>query len=203
MLRSPLSRTCRAAVFAAVAVGVSGTGHAVMSAHHVPFTGFAAGFAGVFAAAAVAAGKERGYWVILGWMAWSQLALHLVFALAQGSADPAVIASAHPGAPAAAVPQTGHGGHGSGGGSDWGMLLWHTVAGLLSAWWLRRGEAAATALARHVRALLFPLLPAAPRWRPTRRTSLCVCVPRSIRVPTPVLRYALVVRGPPPSLVTP
>ncbi|MDT0304929.1 hypothetical protein [Streptomonospora wellingtoniae] len=197
-MRSPLSRTCRAAVFAAVAVGVSGTGHAVMSAHHVPFTGFAVGFAAVFAAAAAAAGKERGYWVILGWMAWSQLALHLVFALAQGSADPATIASAHSGAAAATGPGTGPGGHG--GGSDAGMLLWHTAAGLLSSWWLRRGEAAAAALARHVRALLLPPLLPAPRWRPTRRPAPCTCVPRSLRVATPVLRYALVVRGPPPSL---
>lgn len=175
-------------------MGVSGTGHALMSAHQVPLAGIAAGFAAVFAVALAPAGRERGYATILGWMLWSQFGLHLLFTAAQLLAEPGGAAPAgHLGHTLPAAPQ------GDGGEGGAGMLAVHVAAAAVSSWWLRTGEAAAFRLARHLRGLLAGALPRVvrPRWAPAPRPTAPAPVRSVPRPPAAVLRHALVVRGPP------
>ena len=83
------------------------------------------------------------------------------------------------------------------------MTLAHTVAALVAAWWLRRGERAAWSLARRVAAvadrplrLLIALLavePATPPLRTAVFTAAAAVTPAGR-----VLRHQLVRRGPPP-----
>ncbi|MBB4932224.1 hypothetical protein F4561_003044 [Lipingzhangella halophila] len=148
-----LFRLPRASVFAAVCVSVSLGGHAAASNSPVPVPGAVAGFLLVLGVGWVAASRERGYGAILAWLLWAQLALHLIFHQTQARLS---------GAPSAAG--TGHlAGHppaaGAGSGDEsFSMLLAHLVAALVGAWWLRRGEAAAFALARALRTSLLPEL---------------------------------------------
>jgi hypothetical protein len=72
-------RAARAAVFAAVCVALSAAGHAFMTAEPLPWWTFAAGFAGVFAVACAAAGRERSWAGIGVLLAAGQVALHTLF----------------------------------------------------------------------------------------------------------------------------
>lgn len=189
-----LPRLLRAAVFAAVCVGVSSAGHTLGSGHELPWAGPVAGFVLVFALAWAAAGREQDQTAICGWMLWSQVALHVLFARSQAGPGPAVHAGhPHPAAEAAtAVPE---------GGSGLGMLLAHLAAALISAWWLRKGEAAAFALLRLARMLFFGLLllvvaAAAPEPERQERTPPPSGPGPCLRTPA-MLRYSVVLRGPP------
>lgn len=85
MVAGPLLRAVRAAVFAAVCVTLSVAGHAWMSGRTVaPWAVVAAGV-GVFACAFALAGRRRGYGWIAASMLTAQVALHELFARAQGA----------------------------------------------------------------------------------------------------------------------
>ncbi|GAA1081579.1 hypothetical protein [Nocardiopsis composta] len=187
---SPL-RAARAAAFTSVCVGVSAIGHAMSGGHHVPAAGLAAAAVPVFALGYAGTARERGLGTVTAWLAWIQLALHLVFSAAQSLAGGSGHgASAHLSAAAETSAQ--------GGGS---MIAAHAAAVVVAGWWIRRGEAAAFALARQVRALLARMLPPpAPAAPPSS------AVPRTVPatpadLPAPALRalrHAVSRRGPPP-----
>lgn len=102
---------------------------------------------------------------------------------AGGSGDSATMAS-----------MPGMTGHGSA-----GMIAVHVAAGLLCAWWLRRGEAAAFALLRAFAGFALPLLVVILGVCPV--PDLAVVVPRTAGAHAPGIRRllgdALVRRGPP------
>ncbi|MEV6314254.1 hypothetical protein [Streptomyces sp. NPDC051776] len=76
-------RLLRAAVFAAVCVVLSASGHVLASCAGVPLWALVTGFLAVFAAAVALAGRERTLPGIAGGLAVAQLALHALFRLAQ------------------------------------------------------------------------------------------------------------------------
>lgn len=183
-----LTTLVRAGIFAAVSVGVSANGHAVHSGHDVPLTGTLLGGALMLAIGWALAKRERGGGIILGWMLWGQLALHLVFGLTESGGG---IHAAHR---TAALPGTADGPD-----SSLGMLATHLGAALLCALWLHRGEAAALRLARALRTLLsgaFRLCTAPPAVPGPSRGRLYGGSGTPLASGA-VLRYAVVRRGPP------
>lgn len=186
-------RLWRSVVFAAVCAGVSVGGHALASGHAVPIPGVAMGFLLILGMAWVAARREQGYGTILAWLLWGQLALHVVFRLTQapptaahGTADThAAHLVNHP-----AVPEVG--------GSSASMLLVHLLAVLVSAWWLRRGEAAAYRLTRAVGAAFVPpLLRPRPSMSGPAHAVSCAVPLEPAALGGTVLRYVRTLRGPP------
>lgn len=77
-------RYVRAAVFAAVCVALSATGHAVMSGPALPGWALAVAAAAVFGCAGPAAGRERSLPAIAGGMLACQGGLHVFFSWVQG-----------------------------------------------------------------------------------------------------------------------
>ncbi|MGH6657568.1 MAG: hypothetical protein ACRDVE_20475 [Actinocrinis sp.] len=181
-------RGVRAAVFAAACVGVSAAGHMWMSRAAVPLWALLVAVLAVGADAYILAGRQRGFASIAGLMLAGEFGLHLLFALAQPSTGgPVPSISAMPGMqgmptmPGMVMPDPsqrsawrygggltatgtspGHGamasmsampGHGLA-----GMIAVHAAAGLLCAWWLRRGEAAVFRLLRALAQLAAMLL---------------------------------------------
>ncbi|HET9167990.1 MAG TPA: hypothetical protein VFN97_01100 [Actinospica sp.] len=140
-------RGARAAIFAAMCVGVSAAGHAWISADGVPLWALGLAFVAILAAGSALAGRQRGFASIAALMLLGELGQHLVFTAAQNSASaagaPAIpeFVSGHV-VPASAwvcgMPHSGMSGH----GGEAGMIGAHVVAGLLCAGWLRSGEAA-------------------------------------------------------------
>jgi hypothetical protein len=183
----PLFRASRAVVFATVCVTLATLGHALASPAAVPGWAVLTGFGAVLGVTHALAGHERSLPTLAGGLLGGQFALHTLFA----SACAPAMAGHHP----ASVPGGGH-------GSGTAMTLAHVAAALLSAWWLRRGERAAWALARRVSAradrpirLLLALLGVEPA-PPTTR----IPVVPAADVPRPagrVLRHLVVRRGPP------
>lgn len=154
-------RGARAAIFAAVCVGLSAVGHVWMSGDVIPLWAVALAFVALTASGYVLAGRERGFLPIAALMLAGELALHLLFTAAQ---SPAMAVPALPEfrsgrvVPASAwfcgMPQSvmGHGG-------GVGMIAAHAGAGLLCACLLRRGEAAVfRLLLETLGALAAPLL---------------------------------------------
>ncbi|MFJ3702510.1 MULTISPECIES: hypothetical protein [Streptomyces] len=91
-------RLLRTAVFTAVCVVLASAGHGLAAGVSVPGWSLLAGFAGVFAAAALLAGRERTLLSITAALAAGQLALHVLFGLgshasaaATGSGDDSLI----------------------------------------------------------------------------------------------------------------
>ncbi|WP_254792706.1 hypothetical protein [Streptomyces sp. CC77] len=172
--RSPL-RVLRAALFAAVCVVLSGTGHAAQSDHHVPAPALLLAFVLITPLAWAAGRRRRGACSLAGGLLALQGALHVAFAAAQLH-PPGRTAGAHahgahhapvgpaPGLAEALLPTPG-------------MLGAHLLAAAVCGVWLARGEAALFRLARTVFTPLRPpltavRLPAAPRPpRPRRRTA--------------------------------
>ncbi|MFF3323223.1 hypothetical protein [Streptomyces sp. NPDC002889] len=76
-------RLLRAAVFTAVCVVLSGTGHVLAACAAVPWWTLTLGFAGVFALVVPFAGRERSLPSIAGALAVGQLALHTLFVIGQ------------------------------------------------------------------------------------------------------------------------
>ncbi|MQY05677.1 hypothetical protein [Actinomadura macrotermitis] len=179
---APLSRACRAVVFATVCVVLATLGHALVSPDAVPPWAVLTGFGGTLAVAAALSGHERSLATILGGLLGGQFALHSLYTSA--SAPPGLLEH-HP----AAMPAAHH-------SSSTAMTLAHVAAAVLSAWWLRRGERAAWALARRLAArplrLLLSVEPPAPAPRIPS-----VPVASSPRPRWRALRHQVVRRGPP------
>ncbi|MCI3276726.1 hypothetical protein [Streptomyces cylindrosporus] len=82
-------RLLRAAVFSAVCVLLSASGHSLVSGASVPMWSLATGWAGVVCVVGPLAGRERSLpGIALGLLA-GETGLHLVFSLGQGSVAPA------------------------------------------------------------------------------------------------------------------
>jgi len=158
MMREPVLPTVRAGMFTAVCLGLGVAAHRAMSEAAVPPWAVVVAGAGVYASARLGARRECGLLGIMVLMGVLQVALHLLFALAQDAAAPQSSAAsmsmpampmpAGASMPAMSMPMHGssmsvvHGGMRMGAG----MLLAHAVAAVICAWWLRRGEAALHAL---------------------------------------------------------
>lgn len=217
-------RSARAAVCAAVCVGVSAAGHLWMSGSAIAPWALVLAALTVGGACYALAGRQRGFGSIAGLMLVGELGLHLLFSATQHSSaaaassmpwmpDMSRIRMAHP------VPATAWlcGGHGMGGAGTsaggamasmpWlcahdsaGMIAVHAAAGLLCAWWLWRGEAATFHLLRTLAAFALPLLLLAWAGAPAvpDRTRVVPDDPGA-HVPTVrgLLGHALVRRGPP------
>ncbi|MER6551722.1 MULTISPECIES: hypothetical protein [Streptomyces] len=91
-------RLLRTAVFTAVCVVLASAGHGLAAGARVPGWSLLAGFAGVFAAVVLLAGRERTLLSITAALAAGQLALHVLFGLghhasatATGSGDDSLI----------------------------------------------------------------------------------------------------------------
>lgn len=193
---SPL-RTARAAVFTAVCVGISAAGHAATSGHGIPTGGLLAAALPVFGLAYAGTARERGFGTVAAWLGWIQLALHTLFALAQSSGGHHGAAPSAAGAPAVSAGAVAEAGSSvlTGGVP---MLLAHVAATAVAAWWIRRGEAAAFALARYARALfdcaVLPVVPDLPVL-PARAVPVPDTTARAL-YPVPLL-HSLRRRGPP------
>jgi hypothetical protein len=124
-----------------------------MSPSQVPTTAVLFGAVAVFCFARMAASLgERGLVSIGFLVGGSQFGLHLLFEVARAPvAHPAAMSmpgmadmSGMAGAPSGSAPL----------GLTSGMTIAHVVAAILTAWWLRRGEAALFAVARQAGAAL-------------------------------------------------
>ncbi|MGW2378498.1 hypothetical protein [Kitasatospora sp. NPDC001683] len=193
----PVTRTLRAAVFAALVVLLAGLGQVLVTGRSLPLGTMGLAAVPVFALAFALAGRERGYPVIAAAFLPLELGVSALFDLAQRSCP-------------TLPPGAGHGfqpllcGGGSLGGFLLGhgvsqqvgvllLLLLHTVIALAGAFWLRRADAALAGLVRAVRMLgefLHRHLPAAARW--LRLLTAPVPARPVARVPFPSASRALV-----------
>jgi hypothetical protein len=212
-------RTARAALFAALCLTLSSTSHVLLSRAQLPLATLAVAGAGIFAAAFWLAGRERGWWQIAALLVPLELTVDFLFTKGQNTCyGPS-------GGPLTGPwrSMTGRllcgdgGGTGQGPGvgravsgmahgtfvlpavSPWLLLAVHVLVGLMAAWWLRQGEAAAFRLVRTLAAyataplrllLAVPEPPAAPS-RPRHRR---------VDGPSPtdeVIRLCVGRRGPP------
>ncbi|MFI6594658.1 MFS transporter [Nonomuraea sp. NPDC050536] len=173
MRATPLFRLARAAVFAAVCLGLGLVAHTVAGGT-VSLPTAATGLALSSVAALPLTGRERGLPVILPVLGAVQAAMHVVFAAAHG------------------IPQGQTFAHCVDPG--FGMIVLHGTAVTLTAIWLARGEAACwallrllvTGLLRFLIAFLTPEAPKAPNFPAFR------AVRQATPDRTPVTR-----RGPP------
>ncbi|MCS0637580.1 hypothetical protein NX801_18300 [Streptomyces sp. LP05-1] len=92
-----LSRTVRAAVFAAVCVLLAALGHVLMSGAPVPWWPLAAGALATGAAGFGLAGRERGLPVVVPVAVLAQVTLHELFSRAQSATSPGVVRTTLPG----------------------------------------------------------------------------------------------------------
>ncbi|WP_051467044.1 hypothetical protein [Actinomadura oligospora] len=176
-----LSRSARAVVFATVCLTLTAAGHAFSAGEAVPATGIGLGFALVAGIAALLAGTERSYPTIFGGLLGAQFGLHVLFVQVSDG-------TVHHGLP--------HAAHAHGGAV---MTLAHTLAALVTAWWLRRGEAAAWSLARRIAAAAAPPRPALPDVPVPLRTIVRPAA-RILPSRTAPLRHSVSRRGPPRAL---
>ncbi|MEU9074595.1 hypothetical protein ACFYUY_10045 [Kitasatospora sp. NPDC004745] len=193
----PVTRTLRAAVFAALVVLLAGLGQVVVTGRALPVGTLALASVAVFAAAFAVAGRERGYPAVAAVFLPLELGVSALFDLAQTSCPSLPPGSAHGFQPLLC-------GGGSLGGFLLGhgvsqqtgvllLLLLHTVIALSAAFWLRRADAALARLARAVRMLgdfLHRHVPAAARW--LRLLAAPVPARPVARVPFPRASRALV-----------
>ncbi|WP_262386998.1 hypothetical protein [Streptomyces sp. TRM49041] len=171
-------RGVRAAIFTALVVTLSVASHVLLSRVPLPLTAVLLVAGAVFALAYALAGRERGFWPIAGLLVPLELAADTVFTAGQhacygpsggpvagslravgvdvlcgdavgtplpgvAAADTAAAALLHSGDPS--VP--------------WLLLAAHITVGLVTAGWLRRGEAALARVLRAVASFTFrPLL---------------------------------------------
>lgn len=148
----------RAALFAAVCLALSAAGHWWMSGQGVPVHALVIAYAAVLVLALALTGRERSFAGIAAAVLLSELGLHLYFSSAQAATATASMSMAMgPSHSMAGMSMAGMSGSmpmGSTGGMApmahglWGMLAVHVAAGLISAWWLRRGEASVFAVLR-------------------------------------------------------
>jgi hypothetical protein len=164
MTREPVLPAQRAAVFAAVCLGLGVAAHRMMSGSAIPAWAVVLGGIGAYVPARFGTRRERGLIEITLLMGTIQIALHLLFGYAQTAAASSMHGMAMHGMamhgmamhgmamlPGTSVlPGTSMPGMAVADGMRMGggMLLWHAVAALACAWWLRRGEEAVHAVAR-------------------------------------------------------
>jgi hypothetical protein len=208
----------RAALFAAVCLALSAAGHWWMSRQSVPVHALVIAYAAVLALALALTGRERSFSGIAAAVLLSELGLHLYFSSAQAATGTAAMPMSMAMGPShgmagmsmagmsGSMPMGSTGGMAPMGHGLWGMLAVHVVAGLFSAWWLRRGEAsvfavlrvvAATAVEFVLRFALFLLRLAFGTWTPSapvRRARDTWLLPQPGRC---VLLDVVVRRGPP------
>ncbi|MBB6172587.1 hypothetical protein HNR23_002647 [Nocardiopsis mwathae] len=152
-------RALRAALFAAVCVGMAMLGHAVAGGAlpgPLVLGGAVAGCALLFAPFA---GRQRSAAAIIGGLLGAQALLHLTFHFAApGSPAAITLTSSLP--PDALARSLGHMcGGGLLSGDGFVMAVAHVWAALVTGWWLASGEEALWAVLRWLRAtLLSPLL---------------------------------------------
>ncbi|RFU43394.1 hypothetical protein DZF91_01530, partial [Actinomadura logoneensis] len=143
----PSHRLARALVFSTVCVALATLGHALAASTAVPAWAALTGFAGVLAATYALTGHERSLPTVAGGLVGGQFALHALYTSACGSCASVVrpvggVSSMHDGHHMTVVVPA----HGPGAA----MTFAHLAAGLVSGWWLWRGERAAWSLARRV-----------------------------------------------------
>ncbi|GAA0929934.1 MFS transporter [Nonomuraea longicatena] len=178
MPADPTLRAARSAVFAVVCAGLAAAAH-LMGGGTVPLQAFVLAVGGGLAIGLAATGRERPLPAIMVVLASGQLGSHLLFS----SLDPA---------PAVHVSEP-HSGLSPG----LGMLLLHTLATVLTAWWLERGEVALWALLRRLAAHVVWYL-CRHDVSPTRAEPRPVEPERVAADAVPLwLSHALVRRGPP------
>ncbi len=190
---SPVLRSLRAAVFAALCVTLAAAGHSLACDQTPAPWADSAGFGAVFALGYLLGGRERSLVGIGSAMGVVQIGLHLLFESAPlhaGSAMAGMPGMAMPGMSMA--PQHGESG---------GAVAAHAAAALVASWWLRRGEAAVWSLLRQVAALV----PALVAWWYTSRVvperpshaRVRQCGVRGRWTRQLLLRHAVIRRGPP------
>ncbi|MCP2340205.1 hypothetical protein [Actinomadura rupiterrae] len=196
----PLLRLARAVVFSTVCVALATLGHALAASATVPAWAALAGFAGVLAVTYALSGHERSLPTIAGGLVGGQFALHALYTSACGSCGPRSMggggtSSMHSPHHAVAVAAT----HGPGAA----MTFAHVAAGLVSGFWLWRGERAAWALTRRIASfadrpvrVLLALLRVEPVVPPLRVGVVPVAVPVAA-LRRRALRHQVVRRGPP------
>jgi hypothetical protein len=213
MVREPVLPELRAATFAAVCLGLGAAAHLAMSGAAIPTWALVAGGVMAYVPARYVAGRgERGLLGITAVMGSLQVALHLLFSLAQNAAGTTRTSGSIPGTAmpagmrmpagmsmpgsAASVPTASAGVNMHMGP---GMLVGHAVAALVCAWWLWRGEAAVHALIRsasfRLRELWVPVMFAVPPADRTVFSGWVASRPQTLR--SQWLRGALALRGPP------
>ncbi|MFI6448292.1 hypothetical protein [Kitasatospora sp. NPDC050543] len=219
MSDSQAARTLRAAVFAALVVLLAALGQVLLTGRPLPVTVLAVAAVAVFALALALAGSARSLRRIAALLLPLQLALSVLFDLAQATCSPAGAASALHGfeplvcrAGSIGGFLLGHQGHTPPavpaplGGLL--LLLAHLAVGLLAAYWLRTADAALRGLGEAMRTLrefLHSFLPAAGRLLLLAAPALAraparVPIPRASRQRIPaqdVLLGPAVRRGPP------
>lgn len=178
MTREPVLPAVRSAMFTAVCVGLAVAAHRAMSDAAIPPWAVMVAGVGVYAPARLGARRECGLFGISVLMGVLQVALHLLFSYAQAAAAPGSSAASMSMGAGASMPGMSMSASTSmsmpvhpvsmsvadvGMRMGAGMLLAHAIAAVICAWWLRRGEAAAHALARGaghwiVRHLVAPVL---------------------------------------------
>ncbi|WP_329154633.1 hypothetical protein OIU91_40295 [Streptomyces sp. NBC_01456] len=208
-------RALRAALFTALCVTLSATGHVLLSRMPLPPPLVAALSVGVFAVAYVLAGRERGFWCIAALLVPLELAADAAFDAGQracyGSAGGPVTGPlrslgmdvlCHTGN--LGTPLEPVSGEGPSPAGTWLLLLVHVVVGLLAALWLRRGEAAVAQLLGAVGAFAFrPLLKAVAVVRALRLPHRPAARPartEPVALAAPLLVHCVVRRGPPCSV---
>ena len=211
MRSRPVAPTARAAVFAAACLGLAAVAHAAVSHAGIPVRMLGGGWLAVFLFGRIAAARERGLAPIAALVGGSQVVLHLLFTASQSGAghDSAMAGTAGmAGMPDMAgmpsmtdepAPVMNH--------LTVGMLCAHGIAALVTAWWLRRGEAAVYDCAQR------PLAPLDAWLHRLRQLLLRAPEPcsapatrkfdrRSARPTTiSLIRFAVVRRGPPATTV--
>ncbi|RFS87180.1 hypothetical protein D0T12_02735 [Actinomadura spongiicola] len=205
----PGFRTARAVVFATVCVTLASTGHILSAGTTIPMWAVLTGFVAVLGVTLVLAGHERSLATILGGLLGGQFALHVLFTRAT---DPIQLTVAHdpghPGMHRPGVSEAAMAGsdllmpvaHATGTST---MTLAHTIAALVAAWWLRRGERAAWSLARRIAGAAdrpMRLLPALLTMDVPEGTPRASAAPATtaVRAAGRALRHQVVRRGPPP-----
>ncbi|MEU5210699.1 hypothetical protein [Streptomyces sp. NPDC020742] len=214
-------RTVRAVLFTALCTTLSATSHVLLSHAPLPPATVTAICAGVFAAAYLLTGRERGYRAVAALLVPLELAADTVFTAGQhtcygraggpvtGPLDsvgfhllcqggelgtPLARAAAHAGTPLPpAVPAA----------APWLLLAAHLAVGLLAAGWLHRGDAALNAVlcaaaATTVRPLRTAAAVAGAAPAPPRRR-IRPPHPSPPARPLPLLVHCVRRRGPPPA----
>ncbi len=182
--RSPLTRACRACLFALICVLLSASGHALTSAHSISLStlGLAVGFCAAFAWSV--ADRQRGLLPITAGLLAGQGVLHLWFAAAP--------AGGYTGHAATTARPTATG--------TPAMVAAHCLAALLCGLWLWWGERTAfTLTAMLYTRIVLPLLLLVPPLPPTA-AAVVARPPAELGIPATgveFLRHAMARRGPP------
>ncbi|MFI1014471.1 hypothetical protein [Streptomyces sp. NPDC020965] len=222
-------RLLKAAVFTAVCVVLSATGHTLAACASVPWWTLVAGFIGVFALVAPFTGRVRSLPAVIVALAAGQLALHSLYGIGQQhrlqfapTADDALIrlaaklvcgagsaslspTDAHRIVTMAGIDPPPHGTHAAAGAApellpSLPMLLGHLLAALVTGWLLRRGDLALARLILLSTASAHEVTEAA--WLRSLRTAfgLVRALFRGlVRTPAPPARAPRATDDPPPA----